>query len=332
MTDPGSGRLSRGEPDVGLRPRMVSIAYRMIGSVSEAEDIVQEAYLRVHRELRAGTQVESEQAYLTTVTTRLAIDHLRSARVRREEYFGPWLPEPLVDEVAPDMAEHADMADSLSMAFLVILETLSPVERAVFLLHDVFDYGYDEIAEIVDKSEPNCRQIAARARRRVDAGKPRFEVSRQRRDGLAEQFFAACGAGDVDGLVGLLAADAAFYGDGGGKGQGFPRPIFGRERVTQAPHGGFPQARRARRPAAPGPRRRSARRAAHGPGTAAGSGLGAGHSRRPGPSDPRRGEPGQARPPRHHVGAVAAVAGASRELRRRSVAPSQRASLSRPCL
>jgi RNA polymerase sigma-70 factor (ECF subfamily) len=218
---------------------MVSIAYRMIGSVSEAEDIVQEAYLRVHRELRAGTQVESEQAYLTTVTTRLAIDHLRSARVRREEYFGPWLPEPLVDEVAPDMAEHADMADSLSMAFLVILETLSPVERAVFLLHDVFDYGYDEIAEIVDKSEPNCRQIAARARRRVDAGKPRFEVSRQRRDGLAEQFFAACGAGDVDGLVGLLAADAAFYGDGGGKGQGFPRPIFGRERVTKLLTGVF---------------------------------------------------------------------------------------------
>jgi RNA polymerase sigma factor (sigma-70 family) len=150
-----------------LRPLLLSIAYRMVGSYSEAEDLVQEAFVRFHEATRRGVEVESAKAFLTTVTTRLAIDHLRSARVRRESYVGPWLPDPLVDEMAPDVARTAEFAESLSTAFLVLLETLSPLERAVFLLRDVFAYDYGTIAGVVDKSEDNCRQIAARARRRV---------------------------------------------------------------------------------------------------------------------------------------------------------------------
>jgi RNA polymerase sigma-70 factor, ECF subfamily len=210
---------------------MFSIAYRMLGSVSDAEDIVQEAFLRLHRVSRTGEEVESPRAYLSTVITRLAIDHLRSARVRRESYVGTWLPEPLVTGEAPDAAQHAETADSLSLALLVVLESLSPVERAVFLLREVFDYGYAEIAEIVGKSEDNCRQLAARARRRVDEGKPRFEASREQRDELARRFFAAIEEGDTDGLVRMLAADVVFYGDGGGKVPAVPRPLHGRERV-----------------------------------------------------------------------------------------------------
>src|ERR671937_604863 len=164
-----------------LRPLMFSIAYRMVGSVSEAEDIVQEAFLRFHRSFSDG-EAESPKAVLSTITTRLAIDHLRSARVRRERYVGTWLPEPLVTDAEPDVPEHAETADSLSMAFLVLLESLSPVERAVFLLHEVFDYGYAEIASMIGRSEDNCRQIAVRARRQiavrarrqVEARKPRF--------------------------------------------------------------------------------------------------------------------------------------------------------------
>jgi RNA polymerase sigma-70 factor (ECF subfamily) len=217
-----------------LRPLLFSIAYRMLGSVAEAEDVVQEAFLRYHRASagRAG-EIDSPRAYLSAVTTRLAIDQLRSARVRRERYVGEWLPEPLLtDETAPDGPRHAEEADSLSMAFLLVLERLSPVERAVFLLHDVFDYGYDEISPIVGKSEDNCRQLASRARRRVQEAKPRFEASRRRRDELATRFFDALGDGDVDGLVELLAADAVAYGDGGGKAPSWPRPIFGRDRVA----------------------------------------------------------------------------------------------------
>src|SRR5215210_4785308 len=150
-----------------LRPLAFAIAYRMLGSVTEAEDVVQEAFLRMHT---AGEDVRSPKAFVTTVVTRLSIDHLRSARVRREQYTGPWLPEPLVTDSPVD-------ADSISMALLVVLESLTPVERAVFLLHDVFDYGYDEIAQIVGKSRDYCRQIALRARRRVDERRPRFESS-----------------------------------------------------------------------------------------------------------------------------------------------------------
>lgn len=206
------------------RPLLFAIAYRMLGSASEAEDIVQEAFVRVQGASPAEP-IRSVKSYLTAVVTRLAIDHLRSARARRETYVGPWLPEPLVGAVEPDAEDRALAADSLSMAFLVLLESLTPVERAVFLLHDVFELEYAEVAGIVGKSEVNCRQIAARARREVEARRPRFEPSRARRDELASRFFAAASGGDLDGLVQLLAADAAFYGDGGGKGRGLPHPV-----------------------------------------------------------------------------------------------------------
>jgi RNA polymerase sigma-70 factor (TIGR02957 family) len=221
-----------------FRPLMFSIAYRMTGSVSDAEDIVQEAFLRLTRALRDGARITSPKAYLATVTTRLAISHLRSARVRREAYVGAWLPEPLVtDELAPatapDPAERAEMSDSLSMAFLVLLESLSPTERAVFLLHEVFGYDYQAIAEITGKSEPNCRQIFARARHHVDEGKPRFETSRQQRDEVARRFFDAIGGGDLGSLLNLLAPDVVMIGDGGGKGLARLEPTHGAERVAR---------------------------------------------------------------------------------------------------
>ena len=173
-----------------LRPLLFSIAYRMVGSVSEAEDLVQEAFLRFHRAVSGGEEIASPKAWLSAVTTRLAIDHLRSARARRERYVGAWLPEPLVTSEESDAAAHAETADTLSLAFLVLLERLSPVQRAVFLLHDVFGYGYAEIAGLVGRSEDTCRQIAARARRHVEAGRPRFEASRRQRDELARRFLA----------------------------------------------------------------------------------------------------------------------------------------------
>jgi RNA polymerase sigma-70 factor (ECF subfamily) len=215
------------------RPLLFAIAYRMLGSASEAEDIVQEAFVRVQG-ASPGEPVRSPKSYLTAVVTRLAIDSLRSARARRETYVGPWLPEPLI-AVEPDAEERALAADSLSMAFLVLLESLTPVERAVFLLHDVFEVEYAEVADIVGKSEVNCRQIAARARREVDAGRPRFEPSRATCDELARRFFAAASGGDLDGLVQLLAADAAFYGDGGGKGRGLPHPVRADGDPTRVP-------------------------------------------------------------------------------------------------
>jgi RNA polymerase sigma-70 factor (ECF subfamily) len=205
----------------------------MVGSVSEAEDIVQEAFLRFHGETSDGASIDSPKAWLSTVTTRLSINHVRSARVRRERYVGTWLPEPLVTDPAPDASQHAETADSLSMAFLVLLESLGPIERAVFLLREVFDYGYDEIASVVGKSEQNCRQIAVRARRQVEAKKPRFEASRARREELSRRFFEAVGKGDTQGLVRLLAADVVAYADGGGKAVAFPRPVYGAERVAR---------------------------------------------------------------------------------------------------
>ncbi len=214
-----------------LRPLMFSIAYRMVGSVSEAEDIVQEAFLRFHRASAEGQQIDAPKPFLSAITTRLAIDHLRSARVRRERYVGTWLPEPLLTETEPDAAGHAEMADSLSMAFLVLLESLTPVERAVFLLREVFDHGYDEIARMLGKSEANCRQIALRARRQVEARKPRFEASRRRRDELARRFFAAAERGDHAALLEMLAEDVVAYADGGGRARAFPRPVHGRDRV-----------------------------------------------------------------------------------------------------
>jgi RNA polymerase sigma-70 factor (ECF subfamily) len=216
-----------------LRPLLLSIAYRMVGSASEAEDIVQEAFLRFHRETSKGTEIESPKAWLSTVTTRLAINHVQSARVRREEYFGTWLPEPVLTDTESDIARHAETADSLSLAFLVLLESLGPVERAVFLLREVFGYEYDEIATIVGRSEDNCRQIAVRARRQVEAKKPRFEASRQKREELSRRFFDAILDGDTEGLIDLLSADVVAYADGGGKVRAFPRPVYGRERVAR---------------------------------------------------------------------------------------------------
>jgi RNA polymerase sigma-70 factor (ECF subfamily) len=252
---------------------MFAIAYRMLGSVGDAEDIVQEAFLRYHQAVSDGTAIESPKAYLATVTTRLSIDSLRSARARREAYVGPWLPEPLVASTTAagsataggvlagsfeagsyeagsygagsfsvgsygaDPAWHAVESDSLSMAFLLLLERLNPVERAVFLLHDVFGYPYGEVAAIVGKSEANTRQVAARARRHVSENKPRFEVSRAQRDELASRFFDALDGGDLDGLTGLLAEDVVVYGDGGGVPPSWPHAIVGAERVARLLHG-----------------------------------------------------------------------------------------------
>src|SRR5436190_8986276 len=216
-----------------FRPLMFSIAYRMLGSVAEAEDIVQEAFLRYHGATEEGEQIESPKAWLSAVTTRLSIDQLRSARVRRETYVGTWMPEPLLTGSTPDVAQHVEAADSLSIAFMVVLESLSPVERAVFLLREVFGYGYDEIAEVVGKSEDNTRQLAVRARRHIEERKPRFEADRKRRDELAQQFFAAAEEGDTEGLMKLLVDDVVFYGDGGGKAPAISRPLFGRQPVLK---------------------------------------------------------------------------------------------------
>jgi RNA polymerase sigma-70 factor (TIGR02957 family) len=216
-----------------LRPASFAIAYRMLGSVSEAEDVVQEALLRVHRLLDEGERIESPRAFVATVTTRLAIDELRSARARRESYVGDWLPEPIVTDSADDPARHAEMADSLSVAMLVLLESLSPEQRAVLLLRDVFDYGYDEIAGIVGKSQDNVRQLATRARQRVDAGRPRFQTSREQRDELARRFLAAAQEGDLGGLEALLAHDVVLTGDGGGKVPALARSLHGRNRVAR---------------------------------------------------------------------------------------------------
>jgi RNA polymerase sigma-70 factor (ECF subfamily) len=216
-----------------LRPVAFAIAYRMLGSVSEAEDVVQEALLRLHRALEDGEQIASPRAFLATVTTRLAINELRSARARRERYVGEWLPEPIITDGADDPARHAEISDSLSLAMLVLLESLSPEQRAVLLLHDVFDYGYSEIAAIVGKSEANVRQLATRARRHVEQRRPRFQTTREQRDELARRFFAAVEQGDLAGLEALLAHDVELTGDGGGKAPALARTLHGRSRVAR---------------------------------------------------------------------------------------------------
>jgi RNA polymerase sigma-70 factor (TIGR02957 family) len=216
-----------------LRPAAFAIAYRMLGSVAEADDVVQEALLRVHRALADGERIASPRAYVATIATRLAIDQLRSARARRESYVGDWLPEPLVVDPEADPARHAEMADSLSIAFLVLLESLSPEQRAVLLLHDVFDYGYGEISEIIGTSQDNARQLAARARRHVEQRRPRFESSRAQREELARRFFAAAQDGDLGALESLLAHDVVLQGDGGGKAPALARALTGRSRVAR---------------------------------------------------------------------------------------------------
>jgi RNA polymerase sigma-70 factor (TIGR02957 family) len=216
-----------------LRPSAFAIAYRMLGSVSEAEDVLQEGFLRLHRAREGGERIESPRAYLSTVVSRLALDHLRSARVRRETYVGEWLPEPLVASADDDPARKAEIADSLSLAFLVLLESLSPEQRAAFLLRDVFDEPYDRIAEIVGTSEQNARQLAARARRHVKERRPRFEASGEQREQLASRFFAAVEEGDLEGLEELLADDVVLHADGGGKAPALKRAVHGRPRAAR---------------------------------------------------------------------------------------------------
>jgi RNA polymerase sigma-70 factor (ECF subfamily) len=220
-------------PDVTheeLRPLLFSLAYRLVGGVGEAEDLVQEAFLRLHR---SPEPVVAPKAFLTKVVTRLAIDHLRSARVRREAYVGPWLPEPLVADAAPGPADRVEDDETLSLAFLALLERLSPVERAVYVLHDLFDYGHPEIADMVGKSSANSRQILVRARRHVEQGRPRFEPSRREREALLGRFLDAIRVGDVQALIDLLAADAVSYADGGGKARATRLPIYGAEKVAR---------------------------------------------------------------------------------------------------
>jgi len=218
---------------------MFSIAYRMTGSVGDAEDIVQEAFLRAEAASQTASQtsgdaadIDSPKSYLATITTRLAIDHLRSARVRRESYVGTWLPEPLLTDGGQGPAERAEMSDSLSMAFLVLMESLSPAERAVFLLREVFGYDYEEIAAATGRSQASCRQLFARARRAVDTGRPRFGSTRADAEELTGIFLDVANGGDISTLIGRLAPDVAFYGDSGGRGEvTFVAPVFGRDRV-----------------------------------------------------------------------------------------------------
>ena len=216
-----------------LRPVAFAIAYRMLGSVSEAEDVVQEALLRVHQALDRGERIASPRAFVATVTTRLAISELRSARVRRERYVGDWLPEPIVTDALEDPARQAEMADSLSLAMLVLLESLSPEQRAVLLLHDVFDYPFAEIAAIVGKSEDNVRKLATRARRHVEQRRPRFQTTREQRDELGRRFFRAAEQGDLAGLEALLAHDVELTGDGGGRVPALAQTLRGRNRVAR---------------------------------------------------------------------------------------------------
>ena len=214
-----------------LRPLLFSIAYRMLGSVADAEDVVQDAFVRWNAADRAG--VESPKAYLAKVVTRLCIDRHRAARSRRETYVGPWLPEPLVDEVSPDAAEEAERADTLSMAFLLVLESLSPLERAAFLLHEVFGYDYASLAEMLGRTEDACRQLVHRAKEHVAARRPRFEVDRRRQRELLTSFTAACAQGDLEGLKALLTEDIVLQSDGGGRVRAARRPIAGRAKVAR---------------------------------------------------------------------------------------------------
>jgi RNA polymerase sigma-70 factor (ECF subfamily) len=223
----------------GYRPLLFSIAYGMTGSVGDAEDIVQDAFLGLTRASQAGTTIADPKAYLATAVTRLGINYLRSARVRREMYVGDWLPEPVVVPAdGPGPAEHAELADSLSMAFLVLLEALSPVERAVFMLREVFGYGYPEVARITGKTEVNCRQIFSRARQRIATGGRARDgapspARRAEGEELARRLFEAAAGGDMDALFGMLAPDVVVHGDGGGKAQTVGKPVAGRQRVMR---------------------------------------------------------------------------------------------------
>ncbi|MEV4359069.1 RNA polymerase sigma-70 factor [Nonomuraea sp. NPDC049625] len=230
--------MSRAEEFQGLRPLLFSLAYRILGSVSEAEDAVQETWLRFEA---TPTEPRSTKAFLSATVTRISIDVLRSARVRREEYVGPWLPEPLLADPYQDPERSAELADSLSMAALLLLERLSPLERAVFVLREVFDFGFLEVASAVGRSEAACRQLAVRARRHMAAGRPRFEADRKERDELASRFFDALREGDVVGLQHLLAADVSMVGDGGGKAPQLAKAVVGAQNVARLLASAFPR-------------------------------------------------------------------------------------------
>ncbi|WP_062215437.1 RNA polymerase sigma-70 factor [Streptomyces sp. NBRC 109706] len=222
--------MTRADEFQELRPLLFSIAYRILGSVSEAEDAVQETWLRYQA---TATRPASAKAFLSTVVTRVSIDVLRSARVRREEYVGPWLPEPLLTDPYQDPARSAELADSLSMAALLLLERLSPLERAVFVLREVFAFDFRAIASAVGRSEAACHQLAARARRHMAGGRARFEADRKEREELAERFFGAFREGEVDALTELLAAEVRMVGDSGGKAPRFRPVIVGAEPVAR---------------------------------------------------------------------------------------------------
>jgi RNA polymerase sigma-70 factor (ECF subfamily) len=222
--------VTRAEEFQELRPLLFSIAYRVLGSVSEAEDAVQETWLRYQA---SPARPASAKAFLSATITRVSIDVLRSARIRREEYAGPWFPEPLVTDPYSDPERSAELADSVSMAALLLLERLTPLERAVFVLREVFGFDFGEIASAVGRSEAACRQLAVRARRHMDEGRPRFEADRREQEELAERFFGAFREGDVDNLQQFLAADVQLVGDGGGRAPQFSKPIIGAQNVAR---------------------------------------------------------------------------------------------------
>jgi RNA polymerase sigma-70 factor (ECF subfamily) len=229
--------MTRGEQFEELRPLLFAIAYRILGSVAEAEDAVQETWLRYES---CPTQPTSTKAFLSAVVTRVSIDVLRSARVRREAYVGQWFPEPLLTDPYEDPARSAELADSVSMAALLLLERLTPLERAVFVLREVLGFGFPEVAAAVERSEAACRQLAVRARRHMDVGRPRFEADRREREELAARFFEALRDGDVDGLRELLAADVQMVGDGGGKAPALARGVVGADNVARVLASIFP--------------------------------------------------------------------------------------------
>jgi RNA polymerase sigma-70 factor (ECF subfamily) len=213
------------------RPLLFSIAYRMLGSAADAEDIVQEAFLKWHRADIAD--VAAKKSYLSTMVTRLAIDHLESARVRREVYVGPWLPEPLVGVTSDDPLAAAALADSLSTAFLVLLERLNARERAAFLLREVFDFDYPEVARMLDVGEANARQIVKRAKQHIAAGKPRVSSDTRTAERLAKRFLDTCVSGDIDGLLAMLSPDVVAWADGGGKFAAARHPVRGADHVAR---------------------------------------------------------------------------------------------------
>ena len=229
--------MTRGEEFEGLRPLLFSIAYRILGSVVEAEDAVPETWLRYES---SPTEPRSAKAFLSATVTRVSIDVLRSARVRREQYVGQWFPEPLLTDPYQDPERSAELADSVSMAALLLLERLTPLERAVFVLREVFGFGFPEVASAVGRSEAACRQLAARARHHMELGRPRFEADRREREELAARFFDALRDGDVDGLRKLLAADVQMVADGGGKAPAFARSVVGADNVARVLASVFP--------------------------------------------------------------------------------------------